>query len=205
MPESALTERMTSSVGRIDLDKMRTGAFDDPDWARLTSAIQLLSGTKIFYCDTSSITLAGMRTVIKKVEREHGKLGLIAIDYLQLIDGQGENQTHSIGKISNGLKKIAKDHDVPVLALSQLNRGLEARADKRPLASDLRQSGSIEQDADLIIMLYRDEVYDSNSADKGMMELIIVKHRNGEIGTVRASYLGKFTRVENFQGGYQND
>lgn len=200
MPESALTERMTSSVGRIDLDKMRTGAFDDPDWPRLTSAISLLSGTKIFYCDTSSITLAGMRTVIKKVEREHGKLGLIAIDYLQLIDGQGgENETLKIGRIAEGLKAIARDHDVPMLALSQLNRSLESRADKRPMASDLRQSGAIEQAADLILMLYRDAVYNPDSADKNIMEINIVKHRNGELGSIKAFYEGKYTRVENLK------
>jgi replicative DNA helicase len=204
MPEAALTERITSSVGRIELGKMRTGKLEDNDWAKLTAATMLLSGAKIHYCDTSSISLAGMRTVIRRIEREHGKLSLVAVDYLQLIDERGENQTHAIGKISTGLKKIAKDFDVPMLALSQLNRGLENRSDKRPIASDLRQSGAIEQDADLIIMLYRDEVYNEDSADKGVMELIIVKHRNGAIGTVRALYIGQYTRVDNMQsqGGY---
>jgi len=200
MPETALTERMIASVGRIECDKIRTGKLEDGDWARLTTATVLLSGTKIHYCDTSSITLAGMRTVIRRVEREHGKLSLIAVDYLQLIDGgKSENETLKIGKISEGLKKIAKDHDVPMLALSQLNRGLESRADKRPMMSDLRQSGAIEQTADLIIMLYRDEVYNKDSEDKGIMELIVTKHRNGSIGTVRAYYEGKYTRVDNLQ------
>ena len=199
MPESKLTERMTSSVGRIDLKKMQTGAFEDSDWARMTSAISLLSGAKIHYCDTSSITLAGMRTVIRRVEREHGKLALIAVDYLQLIEEKGESETNKIAKISIGLKKIAKDFDVPMLALSQLNRSVESRADKRPMMSDLRQSGQIEQDADVIMFLYRDEVYNPDSDSKGVMEIIIGKQRDGEIGIVRAAYLGMYTRVENLQ------
>jgi len=205
MPESALTERLTSSLGRIELDKMRTGKFDDSDWAKLTTAVSILSGAKIHYCDTSSISITGMRTIIRRVEREHGKLSLVAVDYLQLIEERGENQTHAIGKISTGLKKIAKDFDVPMLALSQLNRGLESRADKRPMMSDLRQSGAIEQDADVILMLYRDEVYNKNSTDAGVMEIIIAKHRNGEIGTVRAAYLGEYTRVENLQYAHHED
>jgi len=206
MPESALTERMTASIGRIELNKMRTGKFEDHDWPKLTSATVLLSSAEIHYCDTSSVSLAGMRTVIRRIEREHGKLSLVAVDYLQLITESGENETLKIGKISTGLKRIAKDFDVPMLALSQLNRGLESRADKRPVLSDLRQSGAIEQDADLVMFLYRDEVYNKDSADKGVMEIIIGKQRNGSIGTVRAYYEGRYTRVDNIhngQGGYE--
>jgi replicative DNA helicase len=202
MPESSLTERMAASVGRIELDKMRTGKLEENDWSRLTAAISVLSDTKIHYCDASSVTISAMRTIIRRIEREHGKLSLVAVDYLQLIDERGESQTHSIAKISSGLKKIAKDFDVPMLALSQLNRGLESRADKRPMMADLRQSGQIEQDADLIMFLYRDEVYNKESQDNGVMEIIVGKHRNGEIGTVRSAYLGEFTRVENLQCGY---
>lgn len=199
MPEEKLTERMTASVGRIDSDKIKTGAFEDSDWARLTSALSILAGTNIHYCDDSTITLAGMRTVIRRIEREHGKLAMVAVDYLQLISEKGENETLKMGKISTGLKRIAKDFDVPVLALSQLNRGLESRADKRPMMSDLRQSGQIEQDADVIMFLYRDSVYNKESADAGIMEIIVGKHRNGETGAVRAYYEGKYTRVDNLQ------
>jgi replicative DNA helicase len=205
MPESALSERMTASIGRIELNKIRTGKFEEWDWPKLTTATMLLSTANIHYYDASSITVANMRTVIKRVEREHGKLALVAVDYLQLIDDKAENETLKIGKISGGLKKIAKDFDVPVLALSQLNRGVEARAEKRPTMADLRQSGALEQDADLIMMLYRDEVYHKDSHDKGVMEIIITKHRQGEIGTVKASYLGEYTRVENLQHSHSED
>jgi len=199
MPEEKLTERMTASVGRIDSDKIKTGAFEDSDWSRLTTAITILAGANIHYCDDSTITLAGMRTVIRRIEREHGKLALVAVDYLQLISEKGENETLKIGKISTGLKRIAKDFDVPVLALSQLNRGLESRADKRPMMSDLRQSGQIEQDADVIMFLYRDEYYNKESSDAGIIEIIVGKHRNGETGAIRAYYEGKYTRVDNLQ------
>lgn len=205
MPESSLSERLVSSIGRIPLEKMRTGNLDDQDWVRLTAAVGNLSGAKIHYCDASSISISGMRTIIRRTEREHGKLSLVAVDYLQLIEERGESQTHAIAKISQGLKKIAKDFDVPMLALSQLNRSLEQRADKRPMMSDLRQSGQIEQDADLIMFLYRDEVYNKDSNDKGVMEIIVGKHRNGELGTVRTAYLGEFTRVENLQRNYGGD
>lgn len=205
MPESALSERMTASIGRIELKKIRTGKLEEWDWPKLTTATVMLSTAKIHYYDASSITIANLRTQIKRVEREHGKLALVAVDYLQLIDDKAENETLKIGKISGGLKKIAKDFDVPVLALSQLNRGVEARAEKRPTMADLRQSGSLEQDADLIMMLYRDEVYKPDTQDKGVMEIIITKHRNGEIGTVKASYLGEYTRVENLQHGHSED
>jgi replicative DNA helicase len=207
MPESGLSERLIASVGRISLGKIKTGSLDDSDWPRMTAALSLLTQTKIHYCDTSSISLSEMRTIIRRVEREHGKLDLVAVDYLQLIEEKGESQTHTIAKISTGLKKIAKDFDVPMLALSQLNRDLEKRADKRPQMADLRQSGQIEQDADLIMFLYRDEVYNKESSpDKGIMEIIVGKHRNGELGTVKASYLGEFTRVENLaRGDYGNE
>jgi len=201
MPESSLTERIISSLSRVELNKIKTGKLEDHEFSRLTAATMRLADTKIHYCDVSSISLAGMRTVIRRVEREHGKLSLVAVDYLQLIEEKGENETLKIGKISTGLKRIAKDFDVPVIALSQLNRESEKRANKRPIMSDLRQSGQIEQDADLIIMLYRDEVYNKDSDDKGIMELIITKHRNGAIGTVRAAYMGMYTRVDNLQHG----
>jgi replicative DNA helicase len=177
---------------------MRTGRLDD-DWSRLIAATSRLAMANIHYCDSSSVSLAEMRTIIRNIERDHGKLSLIAVDYLQLINEGGESQTHSIAKISTGLKKIAKDFDVPMLALSQLNRDLEKRADKRPMMADLRQSGQIEQDADLIIFLYRDEAYNPQGDQGGIMEIIVGKHRNGELGNVRAAYLGEFTRVDNLQ------
>lgn len=201
MPSASLTERMTASIGRIPLDNMRTGRLDD-DWSRLIAATSKLATANIHYCDSSTLSLAEMRTIIRNVERDHGKLSLITVDYLQLINEGGESQTHSIAKISTGLKKIAKDFDVPMLALSQLNRDLEKRGDKRPIMADLRQSGQIEQDADLIIFLYRDEVYNPQGDQAGIMEIIVGKHRNGELGIVRAAYLGEYTRVENLQIGY---
>jgi len=205
MPESALTARMVSSISKIELKKIQTGKLEDYDWAKLTSATILLSDAKIHYCDASSISLAGMRTVIRRVEREHGKLSLVTVDYLQLIEEKGENETLKIGKISTGLKRIAKDFDVPMIALSQLSRELEKRANKRPILSDLRQSGQIEQDADLVMFLYRDEIYNKDSDEKGVMEIIVGKQRNGEIGTVRACYQGQYTRVDNLQRAYENE
>lgn len=205
MPESQLNERLVSSVGRIPLEKILTGNLDDNDWVRLTNTICTLSKAKIHYCDASTLSITEMRTIIRRTEREHGKLSLVAVDYLQLISEHGESQTHTISKISQGLKKIAKDFDVPMLALSQLNRSVEQRADKRPMLSDLRQSGQIEQDAAVIMFLYRDEVYNKDSNDKGIMEIIVGKNRHGATGIIRTAYLGEFTRVENLQRGHGGD
>lgn len=202
MPGDSLAMRMMSSLGRIDQHKIRTGKLDDDEWPRLTSAINLLAETKLFIDDTPALTPTEMRSRARRLMREHGQLGLIVVDYLQLMQSpsSGENRTQQISDISRGLKSLAKELSVPVIALSQLNRNLEQRPNKRPMMSDLRESGGIEQDADLIIFVYRDEVYNEDSPDKGIAEIIIGKQRNGPIGTVRLTFLGQFTRFENFAG-----
>lgn len=204
MPGEALAMRMMSSLGRIDQHKVRTGKLDDDDWPRLTSAINLLAETKLFIDDTPALTPTEVRSRARRLTREHGQLGLIVLDYLQLMQSpsSGENRVQQISDISRGLKALAKEMNVPVIALSQLNRNLEQRPNKRPVMSDLRESGAIEQDADLIIFVYRDEVYNEDSPDKGIAEVIIGKQRNGPLGTVRLTFLGQYTRFENFAGVY---
>lgn len=204
MPGEALAMRMMSSLGRIDQHKVRTGKLDDDDWPRLTSAINLLAETKLFIDDTPALTPTEVRSRARRLTREHGQLGLIVLDYLQLMQSpsSGENRVQQISDISRGLKALAKEMNVPVIALSQLNRNLEQRPNKRPVMSDLRESGAIEQDADLIIFVYRDEVYNEDSPDKGIAEVIIGKQRNGPLGTVRLTFLGQYTRFENFAGTY---
>jgi len=200
MPGDSLAMRMLSSLGRIDQHRVRTGKLSDEDWPRITSAVSMLSEAKMFIDDTPALSPGEMRTRARRLVKDHGPLGLIVIDYLQLmqIPGHKENRTLEISEISRSLKALAKELNVPVIALSQLNRALEQRADKRPLMSDLRESGSIEQDADLIIFIYRDEVYHEDSPDKGTAEIILAKHRNGPIGKVRLTFLGQYTRFENF-------
>lgn len=200
MPGEALALRMLSSHGRIDQHNIRTGQLEDHDWPRITSGICLLSETKMFIDDTPALSPGEVRARARRIAREHGQLGLIVIDYLQLmqVPGNKENRTSEITEISRSLKAIAKELNTPVIALSQLNRSLEQRADKRPQMSDLRESGAIEQDADLILFIYRDEVYNENSPEKGVAEIIIAKQRNGPIGKVRLTFLGKYTRFENF-------
>lgn len=204
MPGESLAMRMMSSLGRIDQHKVRTGKLDDDDWPRLTSAINLLAETKMFIDDTPALTPTEVRSRARRLTREHGQLGLIVLDYLQLMQSpsSGDNRVQQISDISRGLKALAKELNVPVIALSQLNRNLEQRPNKRPVMSDLRESGAIEQDADLIIFVYRDEVYNEDSPDKGIAEVIIGKQRNGPLGTVRLTFLGQYTRFENFAGVY---
>jgi replicative DNA helicase len=204
MPGEALAMRMMSSLGRIDQHKVRTGKLDDDDWPRLTSAINMLAETKLFIDDTPALTPTEVRSRARRLTREHGQLGLIVLDYLQLMQSpsSGDNRVQQISDISRGLKALAKELNVPVIALSQLNRNLEQRPNKRPVMSDLRESGAIEQDADLIIFVYRDEVYNEDSPDKGIAEVIIGKQRNGPLGTVRLTFLGQYTRFENFAGIY---
>jgi len=199
MPAESLAMRMISSMGRIDQHRLRTGQLNDEDWPRITSAVSLLSEAKIFVDDTPALSPTDLRARARRLKREHG-LGLIVIDYLQLMTtGSGaENRATEISEISRSLKALAKELEVPVIALSQLNRSLEQRPNKRPVMSDLRESGAIEQDADLIVFIYRDEVYDSESPDKGTAEIIIGKQRNGPIGTTRLTFLGQFTKFENF-------
>ncbi|HID49346.1 MAG TPA: replicative DNA helicase, partial [Chromatiales bacterium] len=198
MPGEQLAMRMMSSLGRIDQHKVRTGKLDDDDWPRLTSAVDLLNNARIFIDDTPGLTPAELRARARRIKREHD-LGLIVIDYLQLmqVPGNRESRANEISEISRSLKGLAKELEVPVMALSQLNRSLEQRPNKRPVMSDLRESGAIEQDADLIVFIYRDEVYNEDSPDKGTAEIIIGKQRNGPIGTSRLTFLGQYTRFEN--------
>lgn len=207
MPGDSLAMRMMSSLGRIDQNKVRTGKLEDDEWPRLTSAINLLAETKLFIDDTPALTPTEVRARARRLTREHGQLGLIVLDYIQLMQSpsSGENRVQQISDISRGLKALAKELNVPVVALSQLNRNLEQRPNKRPVMSDLRESGAIEQDADLIVFVYRDEVYNEDSPDKGIAEIIIGKQRNGPLGTVRLTFLGQFTRFENFAGDPYGD
>ena len=200
MPGDSLAMRMMSSLGRIDQHKVRTGKLGDDEWPRLTSAINILAEAKLFIDDTPALTPSEVRSRARRLAREHGQLGLIVLDYIQLMQspGSGENRVQEISDISRSLKALAKELNVPVVALSQLNRNLEQRPNKRPVMSDLRESGSIEQDADVIVFIYRDEVYNEDSPDKGMAEIIISKQRNGPIGTLRLTFLGQYTRFENF-------
>ena len=197
MPGEQLAIRMMSSLGRVDQQNVRTGKLRDEDWPRLSSAVALLSEKKLFIDDTPALTPAELRARCRRLAREHG-LDLIIIDYLQLmqIPGTTENRATEISEISRSLKAMAKELAVPVVALSQLNRSLEQRTNKRPVMSDLRESGAIEQDADVIVFIYRDEVYNEDTTDKGIAEIIIGKQRNGPIGTVKLAFLGKLTRFD---------
>jgi len=203
MPGEQLMLRMLSSLGRIDQTRVRSGQLEEEDWPKLTSAVNLLNGKKLFIDDSSVITPTEIRARARRIVREHGELGLIMIDYLQLmrIAGGAESRTNEISEISRNLKAIAKEFEVPVVALSQLNRSLEQRPNKRPVNADLRESGAIEQDADVIMFIYRDEVYNEDTEYKGVAEIIIGKQRNGPIGTARLAFLGKYTRFENLAPG----
>lgn len=207
MPGGSLAMRMMSSLGMIDQNKVRTGKLDDDEWPRLTSALGMLSETKMFIDDTPALTITEVRARCRRMTREHGQLGVIILDYLQLMQSptSGDNRVQQISDISRGLKALAKELDVPVIALSQLNRNLEQRPNKRPVMPDLRESGAIEQDADLILFIYRDEVYNEDSKDRGTAEVIIGKQRNGPLGTVRLTFLGKYTRFENFAGDHYSE
>jgi replicative DNA helicase len=200
MPGEALAMRMMSSLGRIDQHRVRTGKLEDDEWPRLTSSVNMLAQAPMFIDDTPALTPTEVRARARRLKRELGALGLIVIDYLQLMQAPriGENRATEISAISRSLKALAKELAVPVIALSQLNRNLEQRPNKRPVMSDLRESGSIEQDADLVVFIYRDEVYNEDSKDKGLAEIIIGKQRNGPIGTVRLTFLGKYTKFESF-------
>ncbi|KZM39994.1 DNA helicase [Marinomonas sp. SBI22] len=200
MPSEQLMMRMLSSLGRIDQTRMRSGQLLQEDWDKLMSAVKMLKDRKLFIDDTAGISPTEMRSRVRRIAREHGdgKVALIMIDYLQLmqIPGYSEGRTNEISEISRSLKAIAKEMECPVIALSQLNRSLENRPNKRPVNSDLRESGAIEQDADIISFVYRDEVYNEDTPYKGVAEIIIGKQRNGPIGTCRLSFVGKFTRFE---------
>lgn len=202
MPGAQLATRFLSSVGRIDQHKIRTGKLTDEEWQRLTYALGKLHEAPIFIDETPGLNPTDLRARCRRLHRQCGRLGLIVIDYLQLMTSlkESDNRSAELSEISRSVKSLAKELHVPIIALSQLNRSLEQRPNKRPVASDLRESGAIEQDADIIMFIYRDEIYNPDSADKGMAELIISKHRNGSTGVIRMTFLGEFTRFENYVG-----
>ncbi|MEQ5836850.1 replicative DNA helicase [Marinobacter mangrovi] len=209
MPADSIVMRMLSSLGRIDQTRMRSGKLEEEDWPRLTSAVSLLKDKPLYIDDTPGLSPTEMRSRARRVARENdGEIGLIMVDYLQLmrVPGNTEGRTAEISEISRSLKALAKELQCPVVALSQLNRSLEQRPNKRPVNSDLRESGAIEQDADVIMFIYRDEVYHEDSPDKGIAEIIIGKQRNGPIGTVRLAFIGKYTKFEDLaHGDYGGD
>jgi replicative DNA helicase len=196
-----LATRMLGSVGRLDQQKLRTGRLTDDDWHRLTTAVGKLHDAPIHIDETAALNPLELRARARRLHRQYGKLGLIVIDYLQLMSGSSsyqENRATELSEISRSMKALAKELDVPVVALSQLNRALESRNDKRPVMSDLRESGALEQDADVILFIYRDVVYNPNTTEPGKAEIIIGKQRNGPIGTVELTFLGENTRFENY-------
>ena len=199
MSAEQLAFRMISSLGRVDQTHLRTGQFPDDDWSRINTAVQLMSDAPIFIDDTPAMSPTEVRARARRLKREHG-LGLIVVDYLQLmqVPGTAENRTTEISEISRSLKALARELKVPVIALSQLNRSVEQRTDKKPVMSDLRESGAIEQDADLICFIYREEVYDKETVRKGVADIIIAKQRNGPIGEFPLTFVGKYTKFENW-------
>jgi replicative DNA helicase len=206
MSGSQLAMRMIGSVGRVDQHLLRTGTFQEEDWPRLVDAVGKLNDAQIFIDDTAGLNVLEVRSRARRLHRQCGGLSLIVVDYLQLMSGtshggRDENRATEIAEISRSLKGIAKELKVPVIALSQLNRSVDARQDKRPMMSDLRESGAIEQDADVILFIYRDEVYNQDSPRKGIAEIIIAKQRNGPVGKVDLTFVGRFTRFENYAGG----
>lgn len=200
MPAEQLTLRLLSSMGRVDQHRVRTGQLTDEDWPRIATAVKIFADVPMFIDDSPGLTPNEVRARARRLVREHGPLGLVVIDYLQLMQGNGksDNRTNEVSEMSRSLKGLAKELSCPIIVLSQLNRSLEQRPNKRPIMSDLRESGAIEQDADVIIFIYRDEVYNPESAEKGSAEIIIAKQRNGPIGVCRLTFLGKYTRFENF-------
>ena len=196
MPADSILMRMLSSLGQINQTKVRSGKLDEEDWPRLSSAAKILKDRPLFIDDTAGLSPTEVRSRARRVAREVGQIGMIMIDYLQLmqVPGMNEGRTAEISEISRSLKALAKELQCPVVALSQLNRGLESRTDKRPMNSDLRESGAIEQDADVIMFIYRDEYYNEESPDKGIAEIIIGKQRNGPIGRVKLQFQGQFTK-----------
>ena len=199
MPAEQLLTRMLSSIGGVPLNGIRSGQISDEDWVRVTAATSQLSEARIFIDESPSLTPTELRARARRVAREHG-LDLVVVDYLQLmqVPGTKENRATEIAEISRGLKALAKELQVPVIALSQLNRGVEQRTEKKPVMSDLRESGAIEQDADMILLIYREEVYDKNTPKRGIAEIDLAKHRNGEIGMFMLTFQGQYSRFANY-------
>ncbi|MBD2243753.1 replicative DNA helicase [Nostoc sp. FACHB-888] len=200
MSKEQLTQRLLASEAQIESSYLRTGRLSQTQWEPLSRAIGILSEMPIYIDDTPNITVTQMRSQARRLQAEVGtELGLIVIDYLQLMEGAGDNRVQELSKITRQLKGLARELSVPVIALSQLSRGVEARTNKRPMLSDLRESGSIEQDADLVIMLYRDEYYSPDTPDRGIAEVIIAKHRNGPTGTAKLLFNPQFTKFQNLK------
>ena len=204
MGASQLAIRIVGSIGRIDQGRLRTGKLIDDEWPRLSDAIERLKTVSLSIDETPGLTTSELRASARRLARSCGKLGLVVVDYLQLMSGSGggdgENRATELGEISRGLKMLAKELQCPVIALSQLNRGVEQRTDKRPMMSDLRESGAIEQDADVIMFIYRDDYYNKDSKDPGVAEIIIAKQRNGPTGMVKLTFLKPITKFESYAG-----
>jgi replicative DNA helicase len=198
MSKEQLVQRLIASEAEIESSYLRSGRISQAQWEPLSRAIGLLSEMPIFIDDTPNITVTEMRSQARRLQAELGsELGLIIIDYLQLMEGAGDNRVQELSRITRSIKSLARELSVPVIALSQLSRGVEARTNKRPMMSDLRESGSIEQDADLVIMLYRDEYYNPDTPDRGIAEVNIAKHRNGPTGTIKLLFDPQFTKFKN--------
>lgn len=205
MSAAQLVQRIICAEANVDAGRMRTGFLEPEDWEKMTMAIGALSEANIFIDDSAAVTVADIRAKCRRLKREHG-LGLVLIDYLQLIHGRGragDNRQQEVSEISRTLKQIARELEVPVIALSQLSRGVEQRQDKRPMMSDLRESGSIEQDADIVAFLYRDDYYDKESEKKNIIEIIIAKQRNGPVGTVELVFLKNYNKFVNYDRVHQ--
>ncbi len=199
MSGEQLMLRLISAIGRIDAGAIKRGTLQEDDWPKLSAAVAKLKDLPLYIDDTPALTPTDLRSRVRRIARQHGGMGMIMVDYLQLmtVSGRSEGRTAEISEISRSLKGLAKEFDCPVIALSQLNRSLEQRPNKRPVMSDLRESGAIEQDADIIMFIYRDEVYDEESPNKGQAEIILGKHRAGETGTVHLAFIGRYTRFDN--------
>ncbi|NJK38318.1 MAG: replicative DNA helicase [Oscillatoriales cyanobacterium RM2_1_1] len=198
MSKEQLVQRLLSSEAQIESNRLRAGRVSQAEWEPLTMAISVLSELPIFIDDTANLTVSEMRSKVRRLQGEQGgNLGLVLVDYLQLMEGGSDNRVQELARITRSLKAMARELNVPVIALSQLSRGVESRTNKRPMMSDLRESGSIEQDADLVIMLYRDDYYNPDTPDRGISEIIITKHRNGPTGTVKLLFDPQFTRFRN--------
>jgi replicative DNA helicase len=200
MSTQEVTSRLLCAEARVDSRRVRTGQLTDDDWKKLSRAVGNLgqAGDRVFIDDNPAVTVTEIRAKARRLTAEHGRFGLIVVDYLQLMSGsrRHENRNHEVAEISRGLKVLARELDVPVIALSQLNRGVESRNDKRPTLADLRDSGSVEQDADVVAFIYRDALYDREKADDGSTELIVAKHRNGPVGVVHLTFIPRLARFE---------
>ena len=203
MSTHELTNRLVSNAASVDGTKFRNGSFSESDWPKITNAVSRLASVPLSIHDAAQLTILGLRAEARRVLASQKQLGLIIIDYLQLMSAQGnETRQLEVSEISRGLKQLARELDVPIIALSQLSRSLESRADKRPMLSDLRESGGIEQDSDVVLFLFRDELYNPDSPDKGTAEVIVAKHRAGPVGMCRLAFLGHYTRFAQMAPGF---